>query len=144
LENNEPIPIAKGRTIINKESRAVILQHPLPYIKRPITFDDITIPENAALKFGLALHPGVWSTDMGDGVTYEIYLDDGKSYKTIFSKYIDPKNNLSERRWNNFEVNLSAYKDKKVNLILNTTCGPKNSCANDWSYWAEPTLIITK
>lgn len=127
-----------GTLKINNDLRFVLYQHPISNENRSIIeFRDVYIPENAKLKFGIALHPAVWDPEKGDGVVFEIYISDDDSEELVFSKYIDPKKNLEERKWNDFEIDLSEYAGKNVTIVLSTLPGPKNDANWDWAFWGD-------
>lgn len=126
---------------INHDRRAVLGQHPPASGKSYISYN-LTVPKNAHLQFGIGLDPKVWSPNKGDGVLFEIYLNPSDTEETfqLFSKYIDPKNNVSDRKWHDFKIDLSEWEGKEVTLSFVTECG-KNS-VYDWSGWGNPRIII--
>lgn len=130
-----------GAGKINDEIKFIIHEHPLPSDKALIEFENIPIPKNATLRFSIALDPQVWSPDKGDGVLFEIYIKENESKQQIFSKYIDPKNNPEERKWNDSEVDLSNYADKNVTIIFSTSSGPNNDSNYDWAWWGNPVIV---
>ena len=130
------VTIAPSIFAINSSTRVVLFQHP----QSKITYK-LTIPENSSLTFGIALNPEVWSADKGDGVIFEILIKDGKEERKLFSKYIDPKNKIEDRKWHNEVVDLSKYGGKEVNLSFVTTPGPNNNTNFDWAGWGDPELI---
>ena len=134
-------PFISDVGVINGESRPVIYEHPLPSDKNVISFENISVPKNASLKFSIALDSQVWSPDKGDGVLFEIYIKENESEQQIFSKYIDPKNNPEDRKWNDFEVDLSSYANKNVTILFATSAGPKNNSRYDWAWWGNPILL---
>jgi len=125
---------------INNVCRSAIYQHPIYPNESIIRFNNITIPKDPVLRFGIALDPQVWSPEKGDGVQFEIQIAENGSVQTIFSKYIDPKNNGTDRKWNDFLINLSKFKKRVVCVNFKTCCGPNNNCAYDWAYWGDPIL----
>ena len=123
---------------IDKEKRAVLWEHP----PAEVQFDDIVIPQNAVLQFGIAISPEAWDKK-GDGVTFEITVVDQKSAKIqIFSNYIDPKANSSERKWVDQDVDLSDFGGQKVSFIFSTTFGPRGNGDYDWAGWSRPVIRL--
>ena len=131
-----------GVGTIKGESKPVIYEHPLPNGRSIIAFKNVTIPAKALLKFSIALDPNVWSPEKGDGVTFKIYIKENGTEKLIFSKYIDPKHNPEERKWNDYEVDLSVYAGNNVTLIFSTLPGPNNDTSWDWAWWGEPRIEV--
>jgi hypothetical protein len=106
-----------------------------------ISVNDQLIPRNSSLNFGIALDSQTWFPDKGDGVEYQVYINSVTPENLIFSKYIDPKHNPDERKWNEYNVNLSHYAGQKVMLIFSTLPGPKNDTSWDWAWWGNPRII---
>lgn len=102
-----------------------------------ITFSNIKIPEKSKLSLSIALDPKVWDLSKGDGVLFEVYANNNDPANKIFSHYIDPKNNISERKWNDFEIDLSKFSNEQVTLIFSTQPGPKNDGKYDWAWWGD-------
>ena len=124
---------------INCIPKLSLYQHPISNENRSlIIFENVKIPENAKLKFSIALHPQVWNPNKGDGVVFEVFIEHNGEKEKIFSKYIDPKNNPEERKWNDFEIDLSKYSGKNVTIIFSTLPGPNNDSRWDWAWWGEP------
>jgi hypothetical protein len=132
--NKLPLIVLKYGSV-NNITKIVQFQHPTSQIQH-----DVLIPRNATLKFSIALDPHVWSPEKGDGVNFDIYLKEKDSEILLFSKYIDPKNNPKDRKWNNSEVGLSHWKNKNVTIIFATSPGPNNDSTCDWAWWGEPRI----
>lgn len=131
----------QGVLRIYNDVKFVLFQHPISNENRSIiVFNEIYIPQNAKLRFSIALHPDVWDPEKGDGVTFEVYIRDEGFEELVFSKYIDPKHNPEERKWNDFEVDLSRYAGRNVTIIFSTLPGPNNDSRWDWAWWGEPRI----
>ena len=98
-----------------------------------------TLETPSRLDFGIALDPQVWSSEKGDGVKFEIYIENNSSTSCVFSKYIDPKNIQYDRRWNNFVIDLDTGKNISITFV--TQSGPRNNNAYDWAYWRNPKIV---
>ncbi|MCZ6594515.1 MAG: sulfatase [Bacteroidetes bacterium] len=122
---------------INDDRRAVIFAHP----NSEVIFNNVFIRKNSKLSYGIGVNPDAWHM-AGDGVLFEILSVDEKSRKSkIFSKYIDPKNNINDRKWFDKNINLNDFEEQKVSFIFKTTSGPKGDNAADWSGWSNPQVI---
>jgi hypothetical protein len=90
------------------------------------------------------MSPEVWSPNKGDGVEFNIYIrtkiEPNVLYR-VYNRYIDPKNNLDDRRWFDETVDLSRYGGQSVEIILETLPGPNQNNNYDWSAWSNPVLI---
>lgn len=132
-ENN----ITTERVVINNIGKQSINAHP----DSKITYEK-NIGDNIMLSLSIALKDDVWSSDKGDGVEFEILItdDEGKE-ENVFSKYIDPKNNLEDRKWHDEEVDLSKYAGKTVEITFSTKGGPKGDLSWDWAVWGDPRIV---
>ena len=105
------------------------------------------------LKTAVAVQPEAWEK-AGDGVVFKLYLTTPRqqSPQLLFSRYIDPKHNPSERHWLPVEIDLSSYVESGcfnvdrfaeqpcLDLVFVTEPGPSNNYDYDWAGWAEPVL----
>ena len=124
---------------INQDARKVIFQHP----NSKITLKNISIPENTSLKFGIGINPPAWDKS-GDGVLFEVIVNYSGGEYVLFSKYIDPKSNLADRRWHDETIDLSTFSNKEVAITLVTNSGPNNNPEYDWAGWSNLGLIFKK
>lgn len=122
---------------IGGKKKFILFEHPIPNGQSVITFENLSVKKGDTLKFDLALDPLAWSADKGDGVTFDIFVNSIDEGNHIFSKYIDPKNNVGERKWNDFNVDLTRYEGKNVSLIFSTSGGPNHDMAYDWAWWGD-------
>jgi len=125
------------------DERRVIYQHPTEAGKGEIYFT-VQVPENGALRFGIALSPEVWSPEKGDGASFELFVSkpgETGAEQVIFNRYINPKINPPDRRWRNYFIDLSPWAGQTINLILVTASGPANNWNYDWAGWAEMQLV---
>jgi hypothetical protein len=137
LNNTVVIPRIKKLTIGN-ETQYAIFQHPL-VIQSNVTYSNIQIPNNASLEFSIAMDPAVWN-ETGDGVGFEIAINNNGQSNEIFSKYINPKANVSDRKWFFFSIPLEEYDNKVVSISFITNPGPANDTRYDWAYWGDPLI----
>jgi Bacterial membrane protein YfhO len=119
---------------INGVNRMSIFAQP------PDKFDVvISVPEqSSSLDFSIGLNPQVFQSDRGDGVDFTIrVIDNLNNRHTLFTKYIDPKNNPCERKWFDESVSLNQWAGKKIILRFITDAGPKGNVSWDWAYWGD-------
>ena len=117
---------------INGDKRETLFEHPPSAIKYKMR-----IPENSLLNFGIAIDPQAWNTKACDGVNFEILINEDKTEKVLFSRYINPKISEDERRWIDNSIDLSDYGGREVILSLRTSAGPKNDNSYDWAGWSK-------
>ncbi len=100
----------------------------------------LRIPDDQpALNFAIALDPAVWKPEDGDGVTFEILV---APVQTLFSRSIDPKNNVHDRRWYPADLDLSSFGGQQVLLSFHTL--PQANNAYDWAGWGDLRLETEK
>jgi len=124
---------------INQDARKVIFQHP----NSKITLKNISIPENTSLKFGIGINPPAWDKS-GDGVLFEVIVNYSGGEYVLFSKYINPKSNLADRRWHDEMIGLNKFSNQEVGITLVTNAGPNNNKDYDWAGWSNLELIYKK
>ena len=94
--------------------------------------------EPATLCFGMGLHPMTWSWG-GDGVTYEVFVDDGEGEQQVLAQRLDIATAMEG--WKDGSVDLSAYAGQAVTLTLSVIPGPEWEMTGDWAGWGEPRLV---
>jgi hypothetical protein len=136
-ENADYVKVANSEFTINNDPRGVLYEHP----NSEVVFKDLYINKNPELQFGVGIDQDAWNKS-GDGVLFEVIIVDDKSHKNvIFSRYVDPKNNLEDRKWLDISLSLVDFAGQKVSFIFKTTGGPKGDISYDWAGWSSPQLI---
>jgi rhamnosyltransferase len=101
----------------------------------------IRVPEEARLKFSLALNPEIWSPEKGEGVEFELELITSGKREKIFSRFIDPKNRPEDRKWHDVEIDLNQYARKRVGVSFITRAGNTDYC---WAGWGRARIVVPK
>lgn len=135
------VPIIE-RLTVNNITQFAIRQHPLDN-RSVITYSNVQIGSNSTLEFNIAIDPQCWNGS-GDGVDFKIIIENNAQSETIFSQYIDPKHNLTDRRWFYNSIPLEAYSNKTVSISLVTDPGPTGDSNWDWACWGNPIIIQGK
>ncbi len=132
-ENSTYVKLSQTRII--GDERLCIFAHPPTRLQYKVE-----LKPDSVLRFGGALSPLVWSPGKGEGTLFTVTVSNLLKDKTIFSKYIDPKNTPEDRKWHDFELDLSGLGEKKVklNFITSTEEGKNDYC---WAVWARPHLV---
>src|SRR3990172_7591755 len=95
--------MSRTKFTINNESRVVLFQQP----DAAIFFKNVSIPARASLRFGIGINEKAWNQDSHE-VKFEVIVEDQKHQRSVvFSKSIDPKRKSEDRRWSDFEIDLS-------------------------------------
>ncbi len=133
LNSTPKVAVVRDFTI-NGEAKPTLLEHP-PFTRLPL---HIQVPyKNAVLQFSIGINSAVYSPPvLGGGVTFTVEARDLRGHiRKLFSRFIDPKHNLAERKWFPEEVNLSQYRGQSIDLLFSTDGG--KDVRNDWSGWAD-------
>jgi len=135
-ENADYVKVAKTEFTINNDKREVLFEHP----NSEVVFKDVSINENAELKFGVGIDQTAWDKS-GDGVLFEITIVNEKSQNNVvFTRYIDPKNNVEDRKWFDNNLDLKAFTGQKVSFVFKTTGGSKGDGSYDSAGWSSPQI----
>lgn len=118
---------------IGGKERVVLHQHP----PSTIDYSPPVIKDDSSLRFALGLDSSVWTPNRGDGVHFEIRVEENGKENLLYSKYIDPKNNLEDRSWCNAELDLTSFQGKFVTLKFITDPGPSGNLNSDWAGWGD-------
>src|SRR5262249_18450327 len=78
----------------------------------------------------------VEAQDKSDGAGFLLEVKDGDRIEKLFAAYLNPRSVAADRVGRPFEVDLSAFSGKKVELLFSTDPGPSGSNAWDWAGWA--------
>ena len=124
--------------VINNELRDVIFEHPTS----KITYD-LNVLTNTNLCFGFGIDPVAWSSTNGDGVDFNVEVQEDQKTSALFSRYIDPKHNQNDRTWFNHCINLDQFSGQEIQLSFLTSPGPNNDSNYDWAVWSNPILVNT-
>jgi hypothetical protein len=128
--------IERRSFILRGEARDALGEHP-PYERLPYRIR-VGSRSKEVFGFSYALDPFVFDKTSGDGVEFIVELKEPSGQITKqFSRYIDPKHNVQERRWLDGQVDLSAYRDQTVELLFTTTPGPRRDTSYDWAAWSN-------
>ena len=100
----------------------------------------IKVPKGRPVfRAGLGMTPDSWDKG-GDGAEFVVAVETRGERRELFRRYIDPKADPALRRWNDIEVDLSAYAGKAVTFSLITEPGPKGDPHYDWAVWGAPRI----
>lgn len=128
--------------------RYAVRQHPLPLSTEPpfvmvsrIVYN-LTLPSNPVLNYSIGLDPAIWN--MSDGVEFQISIESDGNTTEIFSATLNPKENPMDRRWVDYELNLTKFANKQVKIIFQTLPGKENNCSYDWAFWGAPVILSSE
>lgn len=135
IQTADPARVGIDTFEIHGDRRRVLWVHPPSEVGY-----SLTPKAGAVLHTALALRPAAWTADGGDGVRFEIRVEDAGESHTLLSRYLDPKHHAADRRWEPVMVDLSAFAGRPIVLIFATTGGPAGNIDYDWAGFSDPTL----
>jgi tetratricopeptide (TPR) repeat protein len=122
---------------VNGDRRYTLFMHPASSASYEVTISEALHPW---LVFDIALAPDSWE-QAGDGVAFSIEIETGGLTQPLFSAYIDPKNDPSDRRWHPQRVDLGPYAGQTIRLVFSTDPGPSGDDRYDWAGWGDLRLV---
>jgi len=135
LEYGDAERVKVDQFLVDGQRRFVLFEHP----RARLTYSGIEIPQGSSLRFGIALSPVCldWG---GTGVRFRVLIGcDGQEHE-IFDQYIDPKSRPEDRRWHDFETDLSGFAGRKVNVSFLTDPDESGDLTGAWAGWSRPYL----
>jgi O-antigen ligase len=127
----------------SEDTRDVLFEHPPSSGKTEVIYR-IDVPEAGALRFGIAIEPEVWTPEMGDGTSFQIFISGTESQDNpqfAFVRYLNPKLNPNDRRWRNYYLDLSSWAGQSIYLSLITEPGPEGNWNFDWAGWSDLQVV---
>jgi len=106
----------------------------------------LVMPPHASLRTWIGLQPDVWDKE-GDGVLFRVGLSDGRTFRDLVARQVNPFQVTSDRRWVSVDVDLSAYSGLEMSLVFNTNASPPNGGndqRNDKPIWGDPAIVTTR
>jgi hypothetical protein len=122
------------------QERRVIYIHPASSGSTSLVYP-VKIEPRTTFYAALAMAPEAWTAE-GDGVVFSMYVEDHQGTQQIFSKYINPKQNLADQCWHVQSIDISAYIGQTITLIFETDAGLENDLRYDWAGWGFPRLLV--
>lgn len=122
----------QAETVIDR--RPALRMHP-----PSLVYYTVNLPPNARLHTAATMDPSVWDSSRGDGVLFIVRIIDEGLEETVYYQEIDPKNNLEDRRWHDFEIDLRPYAGRTVTFLFITY--PMESNEWDWAAWGMPVIL---
>lgn len=116
------------------DSREVLFMHPPS--SASVT---LWVPDGASLEFAIGLDQTVWDKP-GSGAEFQIEVRDGANVVPVFSSYVNPKADPTQRRWIEHRVDLDRFSHRQVELVLRTL--PGDSVEYAWAGWGRPRVTL--
>jgi len=87
------------------------------------------------LEFGITMRPDVAVPGKSDGVTFSVWLDDGRGFRPLVRQFWD------KGEWKDYSLDLSSSAGSRIRLRFQVEPGPENNPSFDFSYFGEPRLV---
>ncbi len=116
VESPDPAFVCEDYFWMGEDARRVLRAHPPASIRYKLR-----VPENAELRFSLAMHPQVLDKGGGDGVVFEVSIGRfAGRMKRVFHQVLDPKGDPSHRGWHDRVIPLDKWAGKKAYIEFHT------------------------
>ena len=135
IVTDDPARVGVSTFDIDGDRRPALWVHPPSEVRY-----ELMPPPGAVLRTALALRPEAWSRDEGDGVQFEVRVEEAGRGRTLLSRYMDPRHDPADRRWEPVVVDLSPFSGRAITLTFATTGGPAGNIDFDWAGFADPAL----
>ena len=126
---------------INGEQKSVIFMHPESWANYTLHIPEIEKGDEVRLNFWFGISPDSWN-QVGDGVNFTVSLLSSGLSQEIFSGYLDPKHNFTDRRWQFASIDLTSVAGKEITIIFKTDAGPAGDNRFDWAGWGDPRIVV--
>lgn len=117
----------------NLEEAALLTRAPARVVFR------LRLKRAFVLETAIALDRRAWSQP-GDGVTFFVAIKGEDLFEYLFANFSNPYSIEQDRRWLPVEIDLSAYQEKDIELILGADPGPQEDASGDLGLWKDPIL----
>jgi hypothetical protein len=121
-------------SFVGREGKPVVglLQHPP---SKPLSYKTVIDPRQPMFQGVVAMQAP--AQDRSDGVGFLLEIRSSGQTNTLFSTVLNPKDILADRTGQPFEVDLTPYAGKEVDLLFSTDPGPSGNNAYDWGGWTR-------
>lgn len=113
-----------------------LFQHPPSH---RVSYKTVIDPRLPVLKGIAAIKPD--ALDKTAGVQFDLEINTGVKVEKLFSTLLNPKQVPADRSGRTFQVNLSQYAGREVELLFSTNPGPNGSVAYAWGGWANLNFV---
>jgi hypothetical protein len=80
-------------------------------------------------------------------VEFWLGVSDGRTFRELMVRHVDPFHVADDRRWVPVTVDLSDYSGLDLSLVFNTRASPRNAGndqRNDKAVWGEPAIVALR
>lgn len=121
---------------IHRDNRSSIFQHPPSQIK----FLPFQLGENPKLKFACGIKQKAW-LKLKHPIIFKIFLSTTYTKPVcIFHKELTPGKSPEDQIWQEEEIDLSRFSQKKIKLTFSTSVPIKSGTEYCWSVWGNPCI----
>ena len=136
----EPSYVEVQPIAIARENRMCLFAHP----PARIGFDFEKLGAAATLKFGVAIKSTVWPRVSGP-VEFSIAVRARRPLAflerdAVIWKFSLDVRDVSQRRWHDFEIDLSPFAGSSISLVFETNTPDNASAEYRWAAWSDPIL----
>lgn len=119
------------------ESRGAVYMHP----PARVTFPPVRVALDSRLELSFAVADFEWAQG-GDGVRFSAFVRaEGRDEVKLFSAYLDPKREPTDRRWHDADLALGMFAGQLVEVTLETDVGTLGDGTHDGAGWSRATVV---
>lgn len=134
---NGKIAFVHKKWNIYGEKRPAIVQIP-DNPDGKISFNIPPKKNTGKLYFGISFSPP--NPPAGEGGVGIITIEYDNLIDTVYRSYLNPVENMNERRWFDILVDLKKYSNKQISVSFSVTKGPNNHDVWGWFAWSSPVI----
>ncbi|MBU0640616.1 MAG: hypothetical protein KKB50_17275 [Planctomycetes bacterium] len=118
---------------------SLLLQHPSNDADHPteIHWPPITVTPHSVVRFSIGMPPFAWVPRNADGATFQVGVSVGDEIDVLYSRFIDPVHQMTDRQWHYGEVVLEPYAHQEIELVFRTLPGPAGNHISDYACWRD-------
>jgi hypothetical protein len=102
--------------------RPVFTLRPLSGQRRSVAAISLDVPKDARLQSSVSVHPEKWFNHPPSSVTFGVRARVAGELQSLYRRTIRPQQDYLDRHWFDFEIDLSAFAGREIQLEFTTEC----------------------
>jgi len=102
--------------------RPVFTLRPLSGDRRSVAAITVDVPDGARLQSSVSVHPEKWFNHPPSSVTFGVRARVDGELHSLYRRTIRPQQDYLDRHWFEFEIDLSAFAGREIQLEFTTEC----------------------
>ncbi len=122
---NQPVPNGKRSELFETAKwpfRPALALRPLSGDRRSVAAISLQVPPGARLQSSVSVHPEKWFNHPPSSVTFGIRARVDGELHSLYQRTIRPQQDYRDRHWFDFEIDLSEFVGRQIQLEFTTQC----------------------